>query len=271
MASVANDPGDRKRILFTGLDSKRKTIRIGKVSAKTADSVARHIEAIISSKTSGEPLRRETAGWLADIEGKLHKKLVKAGLVEQPDKKAVLTVASLVESYKATRTDVKPATLIHLDQAGKAMVAIFGATRDIATITESDGADFYRRLLDMDLAFNTARRRTGRAKQYLAYAVGKRVIATNPFAKVKTSTSSNPKRKFYVTVETTRVILEACPSTEWRLIVALARFGGLRTPSEHLGITWTDIHWTDTYSQFTRPRRSISRARISATCRFIRN
>ena len=30
---------------------------------------------------------------------------------------------------------------------------------------------------------------------------------------------------------------------EWRLIFALSRFGGLRCPSEHLALRWSDVDW----------------------------
>jgi integrase len=155
----------------------------------------------------------------------------------------VYTVRMLVDEYKAARTDIKPATLIHLTQASRALIEIFGADHPVAAITEADAENFYRKLLDKKLAFNTARRRTGRAKQYFAYAVRKRIIPSNPFNGVKTSTYGNPKRQVYVSVETIQAVLDACPTAEWRLIVALARFGGLRTPSEHLRLTLGDIHW----------------------------
>lgn len=32
-----------------------------------------------------------------------------------------------------------------------------------------------------------------------------------------------------------------CPSAEWRVIVALSRYGGLRCPSEHLALRWRDV------------------------------
>lgn len=38
-------------------------------------------------------------------------------------------------------------------------------------------------------------------------------------------------------------VLDACPNAEWRGIVALSPFGGLRCPSEHLRLRWEDIHW----------------------------
>ena len=33
------------------------------------------------------------------------------------------------------------------------------------------------------------------------------------------------------------------PDAEWRVIIALARYGGLRTPSETFALRWGDINW----------------------------
>ena len=38
-------------------------------------------------------------------------------------------------------------------------------------------------------------------------------------------------------------VLDACPDAEWRLIFALSRYGGLRCPSEHLALKWSDVDW----------------------------
>lgn len=77
MASVVNDPNGKKRILFVGPDEARKTIHLGKCDRKSADSICRHVEAILSAKIGGQPLARETAAWLIEIGAKLRKKLVR--------------------------------------------------------------------------------------------------------------------------------------------------------------------------------------------------
>lgn len=243
MASVSTDASGRRRILFNGLDAKRKTLYLGKLPLKAAESICRHVEALLAAKMAGQPILRDTASWLPMIGEQLRGKLIAFGLVDSTKPVNVLTVGALVKEYMAERTDVKPGTLINLDQAGKALVAILGADRDITTVNEAHAENFYRKLLAEGLAFNTARRRTGRAKQFFAYAVRKRIISSNPFNGTKTATSGNPDRQEYVPVTTILAVLEACPSAEWRLIVALSRFGGLRCPSEHLGLTWADIHW----------------------------
>jgi len=54
---------------------------------------------------------------------------------------------------------------------------------------------------------------------------------------------SDKSRQFFVTREDTEKILAGCPDIEWRLIVSLARYGGLRTPSETLLLRWGDVLW----------------------------
>ena len=33
------------------------------------------------------------------------------------------------------------------------------------------------------------------------------------------------------------------PDTEWKVIIALSRYGGLHCPSEHYALRWGDIDW----------------------------
>lgn len=42
---------------------------------------------------------------------------------------------------------------------------------------------------------------------------------------------------------TFKLTLNACPDPEWKLLLALARIGGLRTPSEPLALEWADVNW----------------------------
>ncbi|UCD53668.1 MAG: tyrosine-type recombinase/integrase [Phycisphaerales bacterium] len=49
-------------------------------------------------------------------------------------------------------------------------------------------------------------------------------------------------------------ILAACPDAEWRLLVCLARYGGLRTPSESLRLRWQDIDWERSRFTATSPK-----------------
>ena len=81
MASIANDPGGRRRILFVAPDGSRKTIRLGKIDRKGAEAVGRHVEALLAAKISGQPIPRDTAVWLAAVGEPLLSRLAAAGLV----------------------------------------------------------------------------------------------------------------------------------------------------------------------------------------------
>jgi integrase len=93
------------------------------------------------------------------------------------------------------------------------------------------------------LAENTVRRRCGRAKQVFRAAIKGRLIERNPFAELKTAVNANAERFEFISAETVEKVIEAAPNAEWRLLIALARYGGLRTPSEPLKLRWSDIDW----------------------------
>jgi integrase len=122
-------------------------------------------------------------------------------------------------------------------------VRFFGADKPLRDVTEADAEEFYRWQLAEGQAPNTVRRTCGRAKQFFRYAVRKRLLASNPFADLKTTVGGNPERKFFVTADAVRKVLDACPDAEWRLIFALCRWGGLRCPSEVLALRWGDVDW----------------------------
>ena len=50
-------------------------------------------------------------------------------------------------------------------------------------------------------------------------------------------------RQFFVSRESADTLIAACPDSQWRLMVALSRYGGIRTPSETLALKWGDINW----------------------------
>ena len=139
------------------------------------------------------------------------------------------------------RTDLKPRTLVLYRQTREDLEACFGADAPLRSLTEGDGERFRLHLLGRGLAEPTTRRRIGRAKQFLAVAVKRKLRTDNPFAGMVSTVRGNRSRMAFVDRETTARALAALPSAEWRLIFALSRFGGLRCPSEHLALRWEHL------------------------------
>ncbi|MFM9961548.1 MAG: tyrosine-type recombinase/integrase [Planctomycetaceae bacterium] len=132
-------------------------------------------------------------------------------------------------------------------QVRRDLVARFGEDKLLRDVTPGDADEWRRWLLTREknkLGENTIRRHCGRAKQLFRAALRKRLIAENPFADMKgCSVQANKSREYFITSEVADKVLAACPDNEWRLIFALARFGGLRTPSESLLLRWADVDW----------------------------
>jgi integrase len=243
MASVANDPGGRRRILFVDPSGDRKAIRLGKVSGRAAEGVKHRVEQLLESQLLKRPMEADLAGWVYELDARMAKKLAAVGLIPKPEQKAAATLGQFLTDYIASRTDVKPLTTRHLNDARRNLVAFFGEDKALADISPGD-ADEFRRDLLLRLGDNTVRRQCGRAKQFLRAALRKRLIRENPFADMKgCGVQANRSRDYFLTREDAAKVLEACPDAQWRLIFALSRFGGLRCPSEHLALRWGDVDW----------------------------
>lgn len=256
MASIANDPGGRRRILFLNKKGDRKTIWLGKVSKRTAGEIKTKVESINTAAIAGHSIDGETAEWLGKIGDQLHAKLAAGGLVMPRQPLAAVKQASLgdfLQSYIAGRTDVKPNTNKNLEATRGHLVDYFGIDKALEAITVAD-AKRWEIWLKEKFAKATIGRTIRRAKQFFQAAIDAEIISKNPFAKIKSPSQVNDARKFFVTLETAYKVLDACPDAEWRLLFALSRFGGLRCPSEHLGLTWPDVDWERDRIKVTSPK-----------------
>jgi integrase len=253
MASLSTDKNGNHTIQFMDGD-KRPMIRLGKIPKKNAQTVKVYVEKLISAKQTGSPIDAPTAEWLKEIGERLHDRLAALGLVPDREPAEVVTLGMHLDSYFAKRTDVKSGTATNWGHTRRCLLEFFTADRDIATITEGDAKDFERWLKSAEsrkkgtaggLAFNTGRKRISNAKQFFADAVSRRLITHNPFSGLKGTVGSNRARDHFIDRGACDKILKACPTTEWKLIFALARFGGLRCPSEILALRWEHINWAD--------------------------
>ncbi len=91
----------------------------------------------------------------------------------------------------------------------------------------------------------------------LGEAVKDRLLTSSPFALLKGGKESNEERHFLVTPEMSQAILGACPDADWRVIFSLARWGGLRCPSEVLALKWTDVDWEKGRFRIDSPKTGV--------------
>ncbi|NNM87070.1 MAG: transposase [Phycisphaerae bacterium] len=69
------------------------------------------------------------------------------------------------------------------------------------------------------------------------------MLDRNPFDGIAAGGQYNEARKRFIPQADVAKVLAACPDSQWRILVGLSRFGGLRIPSEALPLTWQDVNW----------------------------
>jgi len=248
VATIGKEPRGRKRILFVARDGKRRTIRLGKASMGQAETIKLKIQSLVTSQFSGR-IEDETARWLTRLGDTAYAQLVRVGLVPpratvSPAPKspaAVNRLGPFLDHYIESRCDVKPSTRTVFARTRNHLVAFFGAHKRLDDVTEGDADAWRLYLVSQGLAPNTVNRTCGIARQFFRAAVRRRLIPGNPFSELKVSVKGNKAREHFVSRHDAEKILDACPNIEWKLIFALARFAGLRTPSETLCLRWQDV------------------------------
>tara|TARA_R110002072_G_scaffold302354_1_gene484869 strand:- start:45804 stop:47144 length:1341 start_codon:yes stop_codon:yes gene_type:complete len=256
MASVGKEPGrNGYKIRFYDFDNRgqkkrRQTIWLGGFSKRQAETVKGHVEQLLAATAAGVAPDIQTARWLGSIGQELRKKLVKVELIAPTaDDRGPVTLGPFLADYVAHRRDVKASTQLCYRRAVTCLVEFFGVDRRLDSITAGD-AERWRIWLAIEgnqrdkafkkLSDNTVRRRTGRVRQFFGYAIKQGVISSNPFDGLPASVHGNTKRQQFVDQPTIEKALEVTTCPDLRAIIALSRYGGLRS-GEPIRLTWEDV------------------------------
>ena len=249
MAGVSKDgKGYRVQFMYNG---KRRRLRLKGHNERQAESVGRHIDALVLHKVSGQTVDGAAAQWLADIGDDLYEKLRGFGLVNS---RAAATGTERLCDYverlvKRGRTNegkrAKPRTLQKWRLTQRYMLECWGNTVSVDNITSDDAKDFRGWLEDKDgiESENAIRKHCQIAQMFFNAAIDAELIARNPFRKIPTASIVNKDRDYFVTRKEFDACVAHCPDLQWRVILYLARVAGVRCPSEMVLATWHDINW----------------------------
>ncbi|MCL2647592.1 MAG: site-specific integrase, partial [Phycisphaerales bacterium] len=239
--------------------------RLGVCSEREAADIADKIDRLIRLSHQPNLIGSDALAWAGQLADKPYQQLVDAGVLpprEAPATIAAATTITLDVFLNEVATTVKmkkESTRASYGHTWRCLRQFFGKDRDIRTISAKDADTFhawlatnnFARLSDEEerkprrLVSATVSRRMICARHTFKNAIRWKLIEANPFVGIKVSNrkQTNPKRKVYVPRENIEKVLTASSDREFRLMVALSRFGGLRCPSEHLSLTWDDVHW----------------------------
>jgi len=249
MASISKDKNGTKRIVFYNADKRQECIRLGKTPMKIAEMIKVHVENLLSAQASKVSVVTETAEWLAKLPDELYTKFVRKGLATP--RKIVGTLGEMLpDIIKEKSIGVKPTTVDIYRQAERSLYKHFGKDWKVDTITATDAKEFGlwlakhgRAKKPGGLAPKTVSKQMEHVHSFFHIMTERGIIPCNPFKGLVQKVAVDDRRNKYIDEETILKVMEYAPDAEWRLIIALWRFAGLRAFSEVLTLKWEDVLW----------------------------
>ena len=245
MASLITLGSGLRRIDVICPDGKRRKLGLGDMPKKAAEGFLKRIESLVANRISGVAHDTELARWIASLDPSTHKRLHRLGLVQakvEPAKLVVHTLADLFTQFFAT-LNVKECTRVTYKHARDTLGKFVSESRPLHEIDTLLADQWRAKMVEDGFAEATVSRRVKTMRQVFKKGVRWGMVQENPFAGVRAGSQSNKSCQRFISREDARKVLDACPDTQWKLLFALSRFGGLRCPSEHLALRWSDVNW----------------------------
>jgi len=225
---------------------------LGRCTGKASESFKMHVERLVSAASGvSHVVDDSTVAWLSRLDDVVYGKLAGVGLVAPRMRKSL---GEFLDGYLAGRSDLKPNSVIVYRHTIRTLKDYFGEGRPLRGIDEAGARAWRESLGGQGLSEATIAKRTANAKVFFSVAVKRKLIAANPFSELDSRSRANRTRQRYISREDTQKLLAAAPCADWRLIISLARYAGLRCPSEILALRWTDINWADARILVTSPK-----------------
>ena len=257
MASLNYQSGDRSgyRLQFRTVDKRKRSIWLGEISKREATKFHACVEDLIASSKTGS-IDARVMEWANGIDERFKTVLAQYGLIPKqvlptvsPDRDVRL-LGDFVDHYLSEQKHFSTITRANFKQVRSWAVDYFGAKCVVASITPAKFVSWMTWMVHCDegeerktLSPSWAKKHAKRLRQILAYGVSARLLNENVADGIKIGDETNDDRKYYVDRATASEVIEHCPTIEWKLIFALARFCGLRVPTEVHVLKWSDVLW----------------------------
>ena len=238
-------------------------MRIGQVNDRQAKSIQSKIDDLIRAIKLNIDPKLSTQEWIQSADWKLIDRLESLGLTariddlirqrrqaERPDEltdeERRPTLLEFCQWYiRQRKSDCQKSTIRKITAS---LNQLCDYCRDHETIHSVDD-------LDSEMAFRfqlhrqhskaeaTVSKDVKIAKTAFSYGLKAGQVSCNPFQNLKAGSDVNLDGHHILPISDYDKLIEASTDSDWRTIIALARLGGLRCPSELTNLKWTDVNW----------------------------
>lgn len=238
------------------LNGKKNTWTFNKsVSRQDAESFCVFFTDLENAKRLGKEPNSSACERLATLDPCYLKRLIELELIDASFGGACVPTleehaADFLEHYSANAEQTRK----NYGQTFRRLFAFFGKTKKLSQITVADAKDYRAYLLregrvikgrnvSTGLSVATVNKDIKRCGTIFRRAIDKRQLRANVFDRVQKGASINPANNEYFSKAQIFAVMKALrpKDAEFRLAVALARFAGLRVPSEIRELRFEDF------------------------------
>ncbi len=239
-------PNGRQHVFFS-YRGKRYTCRLGLVSVADAEEFRAKLDLLIKTRNLSQMLAPELSAWERGLSDPPRGTLVTAGLVEANIRRSIEDLITADEKQWKARGN-KRSTLEAHQPVWRNLRTHF-KKKDIRRLTPDDADEFRLYLTERGringgkLAKGTVTKRCKTAREIFEIAVRKKWIEENPFGQRPQKTPRDTSRDVYVSGKTIEKLIAGSGDPEFRLLLAMARYFGLRGISEIHALEWSWVDW----------------------------
>jgi site-specific recombinase XerD len=221
------------------LDGVQKTLYLGKrYTESSSERVSKLVTEIVDIRNRGDSLTSDQYKKILLLPNRIQKSLHRLGLIVV-DKG--LTLQEFFDKFIETKRGMKAKTRKFYRDWFKRFFHYFDTKMLVSSINKDLATKFIDCCND-NLSLCTVSRGVGACRTIFDYAVTLGILGDNPFKYiVRDCKATNISRQYYVERKMITKILEKCNDDRDRLIIVLARFGGLRIPSEIQKLRFCDF------------------------------
>ena len=245
MPKVVEKVKFRKQFMSVVSD-KLESIYWGNLTPSDAARSHEYLDRLIASQRMDTIPDTTVQKWLSDLPDKRYEKLVNVSLVKT---RAKDTLGNFVENFVA-QLSISINTRDNYIASKDCLIAFFGIDCKPETVGRQDAIRYKEYLktegrLDGKGGYgqNSLRKKLMHANKFFRAMQKAELIRDNPFDDVKESPADETDRKDTITAEYCLEAMKFARNWEWRLLIALWRFAGLRRACEPLRLKWSHILW----------------------------
>jgi integrase len=245
--SSDRQPGRTLRCIEFSLNGgRRQRINLGQTTGREGEDFRRRVEQVIADVQLGRQHDGSLCSWLNALSPRIQKRLVDLGLLKA-SRQADVRLGDFIASHKRTAAG-KKSTKLTYGNVYRNLLEHFGPNRLLQSIGRPEAIGFKEFLQSPTTAYDvrplskaTISRRIIMARQFFKVALEKELITVNPFVGVKGGHQRNPERLEFIEADRVNQMVAAAEEQDWKLLLLLARYGGIRIPSEVVRLQWQHV------------------------------